>query len=131
MDLLFGDENERSQAVANNAQSDLAQCAAFYATSARCLSDQKSQEVRVKMTQAAQKMLEYSVVVGQMAKMSEKAMSARMELFMKDMEVQIDSSCVNFSILLNQHLDTCKALLQNPEQAYASRFLKEFFPKSD
>jgi hypothetical protein len=46
------------------------------------------------------------------------AMQAQLRLTIRDMAAQMDKSCANFAILIEKYAESCKGLVEHPDQRY-------------
>ena len=92
----------------NNMAHELAICSAYFTLLAELkgLSDK---------TKASYSEWAFQMYAGSSSLTNKKAASARLEMALKDMSKELDGKSENWSILLNQYSDSCKATAANPE----------------
>lgn len=101
--------------ASNELSADASQCAAFYAISIHCFSDRLDEANRKDFEAGQQMASTITYMGGKKAGMSDKAVMARVELAMQQLEDDINKSCVNISVILNKYAKSCQSLIRNPE----------------
>lgn len=100
--------------AAGEVSSELAQCAAFYQIGLHCFADRLDEKSKKDFEEARSAANTYVYMLGKKAGMSDKALLARNELAFKSLRADMDSSCVNISVALNQYAEKCKSLVGDP-----------------
>ncbi len=93
---------------------DLAECYAYYAITAQCVSADASAELKSGLNRSSQLVSSEIAQYGQRAGMKAEAALAEIDLMMKDQMDTIGKSCINYSILLDRYGASCKSISENP-----------------
>ena len=105
--------------IANNFSHENLICEVYHSLVAQCVANRDPNDplaASYRKTSAA--FVERSVKVGQAIGLSEKALSARVEIAQQGMFSEIENTCTNISVLLQQHAKQCKRLLEDGEKSF-------------
>jgi hypothetical protein len=110
------DETDR---LANNFSHENLICGVYHSLVSQCLAnrDPKDQLVE-RYRQTSMTFVKRSVEVGQAIGLSEKALTARMEMAQEKMMSEIENTCTNISVLLQKHAQQCKQLLEDGPKSF-------------
>jgi hypothetical protein len=98
--------------VMSNVQQDYTDCAVYYTLSKEALErgGRSIEQTQVEQAIEHAEIMLYSI--GEMAGISEEAILARWRVSFKSMMRRIDNNYMNFSILIDEHSDTCKTIVE-------------------
>ena len=118
-ELTNGQKNALSEL-----SSEQTQCYAYFVVSARCMKMSGANNVGKRFDGAADAILSQVIFSAKKAGLLDAAVTARVVLAIKDMARQTAKSCSNYSILLNEYGDSCKALAENPGPRFETLLLQ-------
>ena len=89
------------------------QCAAYNAVSIRCLT---RGEDKAKVEETLKFFSDLQYATGKAAGVSAKAIEDRFVLAVESIKSDMDSNCVNISVIIKKYGQFCKAIAENPDQ---------------
>jgi hypothetical protein len=102
------------QHVLNNLQQDYVDCSAYFLITTGALQKQEENELANDYQQSMMLSMSRASELGSLIDMSEAATSARLEMAIGTMRGKIDDNFNNMSILLRDHRETCKQVMDKP-----------------
>ena len=108
--------------IANNFSHENLICGVYHSLVMQCAANRDPKdEIVEKYRQTSMTFIERSVKVGQAIGLSEKAISARMEIAQQGMMSEIENTCTNISVLLQQHAQQCKRLYEDGPKSFTDQ----------
>ena len=106
-----------------NAIDEYVLCSSFYVISAQCVRNNPSHQpsLAARLAAAGDKAYAAAIQIAKGIGMKPEAFAAKTRMINRDHLSTVSSDCANISILVERHLETCKALLDDPETALRPR----------
>jgi len=105
--------------VANNFSHENLMCGVYHSLVAQCLTNRDQNDpLAESYRQTSMTFTKRAVEVGQLIGLSEKALSARVQIAQQGMHSEIENTCTNISVLLQQHAKQCKRLLEDGPKTF-------------
>jgi hypothetical protein len=105
--------------IANNFSHENLICGVYHSQVSQCIANRNPNDPLAETYRpTSTAFVERSVKVGQAIGLSEKALAARVEIAQQGMLSEIESTCTNIAVLLQQHAQQCKRLLEDGEKSF-------------
>ena len=113
---LFEDDDARIRWAANNASHECAVCAVFYQSLAECVSKEPNRAaMAAKFEKTATSLIIAATGFGEVAGIKQETIMARISMVKREFADKTNSSCANFSVILNEHIQKCKVIAEEPK----------------
>jgi hypothetical protein len=99
--------------VLSNVQQDYTDCAVYYTLSKEALERGGRSTEETEVERAIEQTEVLLISIGEMARISERTVLARWRVSFNSMMQRVDNSYTNFSILIDEHSDTCKTVVES------------------
>jgi hypothetical protein len=103
------------QDALHETSNEAAQCMAYYAFSQKCASNAGNTALHDQIQQAIDLATRITFTSGKASGMSNEALLASLKLALDDTQASIGNSCVNISVLVVKYADSCRSLLEHPD----------------
>lgn len=104
-----------SQDALHEVSSEAAQCSAYYTFAKKCADNSGQTQLSARLENTIKTATDFEFVTGKAAGMSEQALLASAKLALYDAKSAINGSCVNISVLIVRYANSCKLLLEHPD----------------
>jgi len=112
--------DDEAHRIANNFSHENLICGAYHSLVSQCLANRDPKDELVdKYRQTALTFIERAVKAGRGIGLSEKVISAKVEVPKQEMMSEIDGLCTNISLLLEKHAQRCKRLYEDGPKSHA------------
>jgi hypothetical protein len=106
----WGQDARKMQDIANNFSHENLICSAYYLFVAQCLENKLRTDPVIKQYRdGAGAFLHRGIETGKLAGLSDKAISAKMDIAIESMKAETENNCVNISVLLKAYAQSCKS----------------------
>jgi hypothetical protein len=124
--ILIGPEaravEDEANRFANNFSHENLICGVYHSLVAQCVANRDPNDPLAETyRQTSMAFIERSVKVGRAIGLSEKALTARVEIAQQGMRSEIENTCTNISVLLQQHAKQCKRLLEDGQKSFTDQ----------
>jgi hypothetical protein len=121
--ILIGPEaravEDEAHRIANNFSHENLICGVYHSLVSQCAANRDPKDELVeRYRQTSMTFIERAVKVGRVIGLSEKALSARVEIAQQGMLSEIENTCTNISVLLQQHAQQCKRLYEDGPKSF-------------
>jgi hypothetical protein len=121
----MGAAEDETQRIGNNFSHENLICGVYHSLVMRCAANRDPKdEIVEKYRQTSMTFIERSVSVGKVVGLSEKALTARMEMAQQEMMSDIENTCTNISVLLQKHAMQCKRLYEDGPKSFTDELNK-------
>jgi hypothetical protein len=111
--------------IANNFSRENLICGAYYLFVAQCLKNKDANDPVVEQYMTgAQTFLKRGIETGKIADVSDKALSAKVDLAIEEMKQDTENNCVNVSVLFKKHARECKSTYEDGPAALSDRLTR-------
>ncbi|KRR26469.1 hypothetical protein CQ14_03000 [Bradyrhizobium lablabi] len=111
--------------AANNFSHENLICGAYYLFVAQCIQNKNPNDpLAAQYTTGAQTFMKRGIETGKLADVSDKAISAKVEIAVEEMKTDTENNCVNISVLYKKHAHQCKSTYENGPAAFSDRLTK-------
>jgi hypothetical protein len=111
---------EKVRQVVNNFSHENQICSAYYYFVRQCLLNRDPTDPLAETYKAGgDTFLKRSIDTGKIIGISQKALSARMDIAIANLKSETESDCVNVSVLLKKHAQQCKLLFEDGPGSFA------------
>jgi hypothetical protein len=115
-----GAVEDEAHRIANNFSHENLICGVYHSLVSQCAANRDPKDHLVKTyRKTSMTFIERSVKVGQAIGLSEKALTARMEIAQQGMLSEIENTCTNISVLLRRYAQQCKRLLEDGPKSFS------------
>jgi hypothetical protein len=122
--ILIGPEagavEDEANRIANNFSHENLICGVYHSLVSQCVTKRDPNDPLAETyRQTSTAFIGRSVKIGRAIGLSEKALTARVEIAQQGMLSEIENTCTNISVLLQQHAKQCKRLFEDGEKSFA------------
>lgn len=104
----------KAQEIANNFSHQNLICSSYYYFVAQCLENKDSKDGLVTQYRTgAETFMQRGIEMGRVAGVSDKAISAKVELAIDEMKSDTENDCINISVLFKKHAKFCKSIMED------------------
>jgi hypothetical protein len=115
---------DKQREALSNLQMEYTVCIAYYNTLKNCSPKEMEEEVGKQIAPTIEELSRTAYEIGHVAGITGEAMLARMKMAYEDQSKRMNKTCVNFSLLYQDHAMRCKQVAENPDFV-----LKEYLNK--
>ena len=116
---------DKVQNIANNFSHQNLICTAYFLFVSQCLANKDAKDPLASRYRAnADTALKRGIEMGKLADVSDKALSAKVELAVEEMKLDTENNCVNISVLFKKHARSCKSTLEDGPDALSAQINK-------
>jgi hypothetical protein len=102
------------QNLVNNFSHENAICGAYNLFVSQCLKNKdQNDKLASDYFTVGDNLIKRSLEMGRSAGLSEKALSARVDLAIEDLKSDTENNCINIAVLYKKHAQTCKSLYED------------------
>ena len=114
-------EDEATRIANNFSHENNLICGVYHSLVAQCVENRDPNDPLAKTyRQTSTAFTERALKLGQLIGLSEKALIARVQIAQQDMFSEIENTCTNISVLLQQHAKQCKRLFEDGPKSFGA-----------
>ena len=110
--------SDKEKTAWNNVQQEITTCAAFLSFGRACAPEDATPELAARLSKTIDYFTAMATEVGNRIGMTQDAMQSRLKMELDDQSKLLRGSCVNYSSLMERHINRCKFVGEHPEQVY-------------
>ena len=116
--------SDKQREALSNLQMEYTVCIAYYNTLKNCSPKEMEDDVGRQIAPTIEQLSRSAYDIGHVAGITDEAMLARVKMAYEDQSKRMNKTCVNFSLLYQDHAIRCKQVAENPDFV-----LKEYLDK--